>query len=171
MRTSTVVAIAVTCFAAVPAHAQSRDPYFATASANYDFVYHEPGDTSAAGGHFDLAATVKRDVPYIGVIGEIGVNHFYTATISSFMGGARVRFPNAGVRVLPFVQFAAGLYHCGVCDINDFAIQGGGGVDFKLVSTDAVRVRAQVDIRHVFDTFSAVTPLRVSAGVVFPLNR
>jgi hypothetical protein len=171
MRTSTFALIAVASFAAAPAQAQSRDPYFATASANYDFVYHEPNATSAAGAHFDLAATVKRDVPFISVIGEIGVNHFDAGTISSFLGGARVRFPNAAARVLPFAQFAAGLYHCGVCGINDFAIQGGGGVDFKLASTDAVRVRAQVDIRHVFDTISAITPVRVSAGVVFPLNR
>ena len=68
-----------------------------------------------------------------------------------------------------------GLYHC--CGINDFAIQPGGGVDFK-VSPD-YRIRVQVDLRRVFDHFDvggvsvsdAFNAVRASVGVVFPLNR
>jgi hypothetical protein len=156
---------------AMPGWAQSRDPYFATVSGNYDLVYHETGETSGVGGHFDIAGTIKRDVPFLGVMGEIGVNHFDAGTVSDFMGGARLRLPNAGVRVLPFAQFLLGLYHCGICNINDFAIQGGGGLDFKLMPSNDIRIRAQLDIRHVFDDVQGFTPVRVSAGVVFPLNR
>jgi hypothetical protein len=99
------------------------------------------------------------------------VNHFDGATVSSYMGGVRLRIPNLTPTVLPFGQFVLGLYHCGACGINDFAIQGGAGFDFKVMRSDAIRIRAQVDIRHVFDDVEGFTPVRVSAGVVFPLNR
>ena len=156
---------------AVPGWAQSRDPYFATVSGNYDLVYHETGETSGVGAHFDAAGTIKRDMPFLGIMGEIGINHFDAGTVSDVMGGARLRLPNAGARVLPFAQALLGLYHCGICNINDFAIQGGGGLDFKLMANNDIRIRAQLDIRHVFDDVQGFTPVRVSAGVVFPLNR
>jgi hypothetical protein len=156
---------------ATSSFAQSRDPYFATASANYDFAYHETADTSAAGAHFDIASTVKRDVPFLGVMGEIGFNSLDGGTVSSYMGGVRLRIPNVSATVLPFAQFVLGVYHCGICNINDFAIQGGGGLDFKAVPSGAIRIRAQVDIRHVFDDVQGFSPVRVSAGVVLPLNR
>jgi hypothetical protein len=151
--------------------AQSSDPYFATVSGNYDLVYHETGATSAAGAHFDVASTVKRDVPFLGIAGEIGFNHFDSATVSDYMGGARLRIPNIGPHVLPYAQFLLGLYHCGDCNINDFAIQGGAGLDFRFADTNALRIRVQLDVRHVFDDVSSFTPVRVSAGIVFPLNR
>jgi len=167
---TTSVAVLILLHAAFTS-AQSRDPYFATVGANYDLVYHETGETSAVGAHFDVAGTIKRDVPFLGVMGEIGVNRFDSGTVSNFMGGARLRFPNASARVLPFAQFLLGLYHCGICNINDFAIQGGVGIDFKLAASNDIRIRGQLDIRHVFDDVRGFTPVRVSAGIVFPLNR
>ena len=116
--------------AARSASAQSRDPYFSTFSANYDLVYHEDNVTSHAGPHFDVASTFKRDVPFIGPVGEVGFDHFNGATVSSVMGGIRLR-PGNDRQVLPYAQVLFGLYHCGVCGTNDVAIQGGGGVDFR----------------------------------------
>ena len=81
--------------------AQSRDPYFSTFSAHYDVVYHEPGATSNAGAHFDVASTLKRDVPFIGPVGEVGFNHFDGGTVVSVMGGLRVR-ANTDYWVLPY---------------------------------------------------------------------
>ena len=148
--------------------AQSRDPYFSTFSANYDFVYHEPGATSNAGAHFDLASTVKRDPPFIRPVGEVGFNHFDAGTVVSVMGGLRVR-ANTDYWVLPYAQLIVGLYHCGVCDSNDFALQGGGGVDLRTASPN-VRVRIQFDLRHVFAA-SGFNAGRLSAGIVLPLNK
>jgi len=159
------------------ASAQSRDPFQSDLSANYDFIYHELDSdvTSHAGAHFDLATTVTRSLPYLVALGEVGFNHFEGATVSSVMGGVRLRFPNASPTVLPFAQVIVGLYHC--CGINDFAIQPGGGVDFK-VSPD-YRIRVQVDLRHVFDRFDVggvsvsddFNAVRASVGIVLPLNR
>jgi hypothetical protein len=151
------------------ASAQSRDPYFSTLSANYDAVYHEPGATSNASAHFDLASTFKRDVPFIGPVGEFGFNHFDGGTVVSAMGGLRLR-ANTDRYVLPYAEFVLGLYHCGVCNVNDFALQGGGGVDFRTASPN-VRIRVQFDVRHVFDTVSGFNAERFSAGIVLPLNR
>ena len=143
--------------------AQSRDPYFTTFSANYDVVYHEDNATSYAGAHFDVASTFKRDVPFIGPVGEVGFNHFDGGTVVSVMGGARVRIPDNSRRVLPYAQVIGGLYHCGVCNINDFAIQGGGGLDFRMSNND-LRLRTQLDVRHVFEPnpFAAFNAVRFS---------
>jgi hypothetical protein len=85
------------------------------------------------------------------------------------MGGVRVR-ANTDRYILPYVELVLGLYHCGVCDINDFALQGGGGVDFRTASPN-LRIRFQFDVRHVFDTVSGFNAERFSAGIVLPLNR
>jgi len=155
---------------AAPAFAQSRDPFFSDVSANFDFVYHQQDTTSNLGAHFDFARTIKRDVPFLSVMGEIGVNHFDDANVSSYLAGVRLRFPNASPRVLPFAQIIGGLYHCGPCDVNDFATQLGGGVDIKMPKNNW-RIRAQLDWRHIFDEFEDANAVRVSAGVVLPLNK
>src|SRR6478672_6284065 len=165
MKTRFVLLLAGILFVSVhPAFGQSRDPYFTTFSANYDFVYHETGATSNAGAHFDVASTLKRDVPFIGPVGEVGFNHFDGGTVVSVMGGLRVR-ANTDYWVLPYGQFIVGLYHCGVCDINDFALQGGGGVDFRTASPN-LRVRVQFDVRHVFDAARDFNAERFSVGIV-----
>jgi len=78
MKTRLVVLLACVLFVSVhPAFAQSRDPYFTTFSANYDVVSREPGATSNAGAHFDVAGTWKRDEPFIGPVGEVGFRPLY----------------------------------------------------------------------------------------------
>src|SRR5215470_17580298 len=145
-----------------PASAQSRDPFFTDFSANYDIVYHEPNSTSNAGAHFDVAGTLKRDAPFVGPVGEVGFNHFDGGTVVDVMGGLRIR-ANTDYVVLPFAQGLVGLYHCGVCAINDFALQLGGGVDFRTGNPN-IRVRVQFDYRRVFDSVAGFNAERVSAG-------
>jgi hypothetical protein len=152
-----------------PAFAQSRDPFFTDFSANYDIVYHEPNSTSNAGAHFDVASTLKRDVPFVGPVGDIGFNHFDGGTVANVMGGLRIR-ANTAYNMLPFAQGLIGLYHCGACATNDFALQLGGGVDFR-TGNPMLRVRVQVDYRRVFDSFHSFNGARFSAGIVLPLNK
>jgi hypothetical protein len=171
MRTTLFTFVAFLLVAASSVSAQSSDPFATTVSANYDFVYHELSDTSNVGAHFDIATTIKRDVPFLSLAGEVGINHFVDANVSSYLGGVRLRIPNAGPRVLPFGQIFAGVYHCGPCSINDFALQYGGGIDFRMSNNNDFRIRAQVDGRHMFDSFQDFNAVRVSAGIVFPLNR
>jgi hypothetical protein len=171
MRTTLATIVGVLLLAVSSVSAQSRDPFFTTLSASYDLVYHELDDTSNLGAHFDVGSTVKRDLPFLSVAGEIGVDHFNDANVSSYLGGARLRLSNAGPHLLPFIQFLAGLYHCGPCEINAFAIQGGGGIDFRMSRTHDFRIRTQVDVRHMFDTLEDFNAVRVSVGVVMPLNR
>jgi hypothetical protein len=172
MRTRVLLLIAPFLFAAatVSAQAQSRDPYYATFTPSYNLVYHELGETSAFGGHFDIATTIKRDTPFLSLAGEVGVNHFDGANVSSFLGGVRVRLPNLTDNVLPFVAGFGGLYHCGACAINDFALQGGGGLDWRAHRGSDLRIRTQLDFRHIFDNFGDFNAVRLSLGVVIPLN-
>jgi hypothetical protein len=151
-----------------PVAAQSRDPFFTDFSANYDIVYHEPDSTSNAGGHFDVASTFKRDAPFIGPVGEVGFNHFTGGTVADVMGGLRIR-ANTDYAVLPFAQALVGWYHCG-CDVNDFALQLGGGIDFR-TGAPSLRIRVQFDYRRVFDSAADFNALRFSAGIVLPLNK
>ena len=58
MRTRLPLFIASLVLFASSVSAQSRDPYFATFTAGYDLIYHELDETSALGGHFDLASTI-----------------------------------------------------------------------------------------------------------------
>lgn len=171
MRPTLFASLLISIIAAAPVSAQSVDPFHTTFSGNYDLVYHELGDTSNLGAHFDIASTVTRDIPYLVVLGEVSVDHFNDANVSSYLGGARLRLPNIGTSALPFAQFGAGLYHCGPCAINDFAIQGGAGIDFKLAYSNLFRIRAQVDVRHMFDSVQDFNAVRVAFGIVMPLNR
>jgi hypothetical protein len=152
-----------------PVSAQSPDPFYTDFSANYDVVYHEPDSTSNAGAHVDVASTFKRTAPFIGPVGEVGFNHFDGGTVADVMGGLRIR-ANTDHFLLPFAQGLVGLYHCGVCDINDFALQLGGGLDFRTASP-SIRVRVQFDYRRVFDSVASFNAERFSAGIVLPLNR
>ena len=101
----------------------------------------------------------------------MGVNRFEDVNVSSFMAGPRLRLPNIGRNVLPFAQAFAGLYHCGACDINDFALQGGVGLDFRATRGSDIRIRTQLDVRHMFDDFNDFNAVRLGVGVVFPLNK
>ena len=171
MRIRLPLFIASLLLAASSVSAQSRDPYFATFTAGYDLIYHELDETSSLGGHFDLASTIKRDIPFLTFAGEVGVNRFEDVNVSSFMAGPRLRLPNIGRNVLPFAQVFAGLYHCGACDINDFALQGGVGLDFRATRGSDIRIRTQLDVRHMFDDFNDFNAVRLGIGVVFPLNK
>jgi uncharacterized protein YuzB (UPF0349 family) len=106
--------------------------------------------------------------PFIGPVGEVGFNHFDGGTVVSAMVGLRVR-ANTDYWVLPYAQLILGLYHCGVCDTNAFALQEGGGVDFRTASPN-VRIRIQADLRHVFAA-SGFNAGRLSAGIVLPMHK
>jgi hypothetical protein len=164
-----VMLVLLVLFGARSASAQSRDPFHTDFSLNYDAVYHETGATSHLGAHFDVASTFNHHAPFIGPVGEVGINHFDGGNIVSALGGLRLR-SNVDRLILPFVQVIAGLYHCGVCDTNDLTIQGGGGVDFGR-RDNTFRIRAQVDVRHVFNNPIDFNAVRFSLGVVLPLNK
>lgn len=165
-----VIVLGVLLLAARSASAQSTGAYSTTFSANIDVAYHELDDTSPAGAHFDLAGTVKPDVPMVAVLGEAGFNHFSRATVATVFGGARVRIPTEDDRFMPFAEAMLGLYHCSECNENDLALQVGGGVDFRVPRVRAFRLRAQLDFRHVFAAFAGFDALRLSGGIVLPLS-
>ena len=151
--------------------AQSTGPYATTFSANLDIAYHETLDVgSHAGAHFDIAATIKRDVPLLAVVGEAGVNRFDRATVATVMAGVRLRIPIQDDRFLPFAEVLGGLYHCSACNENDFAIEAGGGVDFRLPRIRSFRLRAQADFRHVAADPRGFDAVRLSGGIVLPLS-
>jgi hypothetical protein len=168
-RFSIVCAVAMVA-AARPVAAQTADAYRTTFSANLDVAYHERlHDGNPAGAHFDVATTVKPDVPRVEVVGEVGFNRFSHAAVVSVLGGARVRIPIEDDRFLPFAEGLLGLYHCGECRENELALQAGGGVDFRIPRRRSFRLRAQLDFRHVFSGGAGFDGVRLSGGIVLPL--
>jgi len=93
----------------------------------------------------------------LGVVGEIGGNYKtmdvfgsdLSMSVHSFLGGVRVR-RDAGTMV-PFAQVLAGVARANVSwlgeddDATEFAMQPGGGVDFRL--TERFGLRVQGDYR------------------------
>ena len=164
------VLTAASLLVAGSASAQSTGAYSTTFSASADVAYRERNAESNVGAHFDVAITVNQGVPLVAVVGEAGFNHFSDATIASVLGGARFRIPIQDNRFLPFAEALLGLYHCSDCNENDLAFQAGGGVDFRIPRRRSFMLRAQVDFRHVFNTFEGFDALRVSGGIVLPLK-
>lgn len=171
MKRLLIVSVGVMMLVARSVSAQSTGSYSTTFSANVDVAYHETGADSHAGAHFDVAGTLKRDVPVVEILGEAGFNHFSDWTVASVLGGARVHIPIENDRFLPFGQVLFGLYHCSLCNENDPALQAGGGVDFQLPNLRSFRLRAQADFRHVFtNRAGGFDALRLSGGIVLPLT-
>jgi hypothetical protein len=61
-----------------------------------------------------------------------------------------------------------GLYHCGVCKENDSAFQI--GVASFVDSQWGLRLRAQLDVRHIFPALVGFDGLRFASGIVLPMN-
>lgn len=149
---------------AVPqsAMAQSGDLHV---GLSYDLVYHEVDDTSNGGFHADVSKGPRNGINWLG---EVGLNHFFRRTVTSYQGG--VRLPMGEKYYTPFVQILAGIYHCNACDSTDFSLQPGFGVDFRPKGR-SFEVRAQFDVRHVFiKGFEDYNGFRLSGGIVLPIS-
>ena len=154
---------------AASAAAQGTDAYSLTGTVSYDLVYHQPGTTSNAGIHFDISNMISTMIVRrpLSAVGELGFNHFSGATVSSFLVGGRIPVGTIATYE-PFFQLLLGIHHC--CRSTNFALQPGVGVDFP--TTRNFRIRAAFDVRRVFANDSEdFNGIRLSGGIVFPLNR
>jgi len=100
----------------------------------------------------------------LSAVGDLGLNHFDGATVSSYLGGVRVK-GNVAPRISPFGQFLVGAEHC--CGVTDFTLQPGVGVDVAI--NRMLNVRAQVDFRTVQAEQGNVNTQRYTFGVVLPI--
>jgi hypothetical protein len=136
-----------------------------TVAANYDLLLHELSENSSLGGHGDVAKFFGS----IGVMGEVGVNHFNQATVITLAPGVRYRFvTGTDSKIRPAAQVIFGLWHCGACETNASFLQGGGLLDYA--TSDTMAIRAQFDVRRIFFDFGGETAERISVGVVWTLR-
>jgi hypothetical protein len=87
----------------------------------------------------------KSDNFGLGIVGDVGFNHFSGATILSIGGGVRATFKPMNQKLRPFIQVLIGIEHC--CGETDLYFSPGGGIDFAI--NPNLNVRAQIDFRHV----------------------
>lgn len=100
----------------------------------------------------------------ISAVGDFGLNKFDGATVTSYLGGLRVR----GVvkpKVVAFGQFLIGAEHC--CESTEMALQPGLGIEFAV--SPKWNVRAQVDFRTVRSSGNSVNSQRYTFGVSLPV--
>jgi hypothetical protein len=140
-----------------PAHAQHP----VVVGASYAPYYSELGESTATGGHVDVAAPLAG----VTVVGEAGFNHFEGALVSTWQGGIRHQIM-AGRTVHPFVQVVGGLWRC--CALNELVVQPGGGLE---IGGAATRLRVQFDYRRIFMRERGENGYRLSAGVVIGGSR
>jgi hypothetical protein len=100
----------------------------------------------------------------IAVVGDFGLNRFDGETVTSYLGGLRVR-GNLNDRISPFGQFLLGVEQC--CDSTDTALQPGFGIDFTV--NPRLNVRAQVDFRTIRYDGGNYTDPRYTFGISMPL--
>ena len=164
---STLSLFAATAAPVLAQQAPSSGAYDLSVGALYDPVFNEYSDASNVGFHFDVAKRfIKGDKMNAAGVGEVGFNHFESATLSSFMGGLRFA-GNYSSKFSPFAQVLLGVEHC--CGSSQFAIQSGGGIDLPWKQQFAIRV--QGDWRHVNGAVDDGDGLRIGIGIVFPMNR
>jgi hypothetical protein len=136
-----------------------------TVAVNYDPLLHELSENSSLGAHGDVA----RFFGSIGVLGEVGVNHFDQATVITLAPGVRYVFgTGTDSKIQPAVQAVFGWWHCGACDTNASFLQGGGLVDYAW--SDDMKIRVQFDVRRIFFDFGGETAERIGVGVVWTIK-
>lgn len=149
---------ALMAVSAVPAAAQG------TVGVGLSFL-HDDGAT-ATGLMVDYStAKPEAGKVAVGLVGDLGLNHFDGANVTSFLGGVRVA-GMAGEKASVFGQFLIGAEHC--CGSTDLAFQPGVGVDIPLTPT--LNFRFQLDFRTVRFAGNNFNEQRYTFGVSLPIG-
>jgi hypothetical protein len=121
------------------------------------------GDTGVGAAANVLFNTLKvTGTGRIGIVGDVGLNHFEGATVSTIMGGGRYTFTTSG-KVVPYGQFLVGIVH--TPGDTDFNPSLGLGVD--IAWRPNLNFRGEVSfIFHEFDD-----PTRWFFGVSTPIKK
>jgi len=160
-----------------PSFAQA-DPYTTNLGLRYDFFSHAFEESSGAGFNVDVTRMLGGFTGGggWGVGGGIDIEHFASATLKEFEGYAAVQGRATGQKQMgPFGRLGIGV----VSDSGDSNVflDFRGGVDFKLKPDSPFLISAMISIKHVLVSSDiegldlGFNVLRLSAGVVLPLNK
>jgi hypothetical protein len=97
----------------------------------------------------------------IGIVGDLGWDHFDGGSVTSVMGGARYTFNTSG-KVLPYGQFLVGIVH----NPSNTNFDPGLGFGADIAWRPTLNVRGE--IQWFFDD---VTATRFFIGVSLPVNK
>ena len=152
-------------------------------AANYSFLRADPaGGGESFNSSGSSVSFAWRAKPWLGVAADFGGYHFggqppgVSGRLLTYTAGPRVCSPHEWRRWAPFGQLLAGgarvsgTLSAQSAGENGFALQLGGGADFRVNARLAVRV---LDVEYLMTRFDRVTntpgvqnDLRISAGVV-----
>lgn len=167
--------LSIVCSAPANAQEQKGDVAF-----SYSLLHDSEMDQTFPAG-WSVAANGNLNSIF-GIVGEVG-GHYksidvfdsdLTLSLHTFMGGVRLRKEATGV--VPFAQLLLGAARIGASyegegdHVTEFALQPGGGVDFRL--TESFGIRVQGDYRMVGDDEDERTnEFRFAVGAVLGFGR
>lgn len=175
MRTALVLACLMLGMA-MPAFAQDTRPAVEI-SGGYSFLRDQDIEENLHGWLASVSGNVTR---WLGIVGEVGGNYKtvtlfdtdFDFSVHSFMAGARFSARGPG-NVTPFGQVLVGAARGSISVLDEsessteFAVQGGGGVDFWVRPRLAIRVGG--DYRRIVvneDDDGGLNEFRFYAGLV-----
>lgn len=165
--TSCAVALALAVPTAALAQSQPSKPLTGgndqTALAGLGLTFMNAGDETGIGvaGNVLFNTLTTTGNGRIGIVGDLGINHFDGATVTTVMGGGRYTFTTNG-KVIPYGQFLVGLVHAG--DTN-FDPALGFGVDIAWKPT----VNFRAELSFIFHDNDDAT--RFFFGVSLPITK
>lgn len=113
----------------------------------------------------DLKST---DILGLGIVGDVGLNREFGASIITVGGGVRATFKiQSNPKIMPYGQFLIGIEHC--CGQTELYFGPGFGLDFAF--KDTMNFRGQLDFRHVNTPVVGFNETRFWFGVSFPLGK
>jgi hypothetical protein len=163
-------------------------------SGGYQLISLEPGhdtQTLRTGWYVDVAGNLTRVLEIVGQVGgnyrsRDGLGNDVRFTVHEFMGGIRARTP-ADSRLVPFAQALAGPVRARLSvqgqsvSVTKFALQFGGGANWRLtrrigirVGADYLRIFNEQEGRDIGDLSGGDRgdhAVRFVAGIVVPLGR
>jgi hypothetical protein len=160
------------CFRVAPANAQTSTGGNVGLSYSFLRLLDEDDLNMPAGWLVSFAQPIGGSP--VSIVGEAAGNYKTefdeTLRLHTFQGGVRVA-ARTNPNVTPFAQFLAGVMNinCGCGESkNYFAIEPGGGVDFRV--SDRVAFRVGASFPMAFNEGETGNSFRFQTGVVLPLG-
>lgn len=148
------------------------DPYTTSLGLRYDFFSHASDASSGVGFNADVTRMLGGFTHGggWGVGGGLDIEKFASATLKEFEAFAAVQGKATGRRQMsPFGRFGIGVNS--EEGANDMILDFRGGVDFKLKPDSPFLISAMISVKRVLADFEGFNVLRLSGGIVLPLDK
>ncbi len=165
-------AVLVLC-CSTPSFAQATtDPYTTNLGLRYDFFSHAGDENSFLGFNVDITRMLGGFASGggWGAGGSLEFEKFESSLLKEFEAYVHAQGPATGQRqISPFGRFGIGLNSQE--GFSDLILDFRGGVDFLLRPDAPYLISVMVSVKRVLADVEGFNVLRISAGIVLPLDK